>query len=271
MAEPGMTPAAILARLRRGFARIGQKFARLWARVQGRRQITEHQKETARETGAMLGIMAQANSAGADMSDEQRMLLIRAAPGMRAREAVLLAIPNRSVVEENELHMIRRGMAQLEGRDAPPGWVSRPRAAVAGFLGPLAAVGGLRLWMVFGGVALLAGGATAIQTARLDHAKNDLAETRADLAMTERALSEARATAQELARAVQAADALSHQTAANLEAERQRHARAAAVERRRQREIQDVLTGRDPPAWRLRDDGSGPPTDSGGAASGDPG
>jgi hypothetical protein len=73
-----------------------------------RRPVTTGHQETARETGVMLGLMADANAAGPEMSDEQRILLINAAPGMRKREAVLLNIPNRSTVEENELHMIRR-------------------------------------------------------------------------------------------------------------------------------------------------------------------
>lgn len=253
-----MTPRAVLARLHRGFVRIGQGIGARFDRLRGRRTVTAHQQETARETGAMLGLMAEANSAGAAMSDEQRLLMIRAAPGMRAREAVLLGIANRSVVEENELHMIRREMARIEGRDAPAGWVSTGKARVTGFLAPLAAIGGVRLWMIFAGLFALSGGATAIQTARLNHAKNDLAEARhtaqENYEAAQRWEERAHAYEQATADAAQAA----RTTAAALEAERQRARRAAARERRRQNEVQSVLTGGPPPAWSLRDDAPQP-------------
>lgn len=255
----------ILARLRRGFVRIGERVKARWDRLRGRRQVTAYQEETARETGAMLGLMAEANSAGAAMSDEQRLLMIRAAPGMRAREAMLLSIPNRSVVEENELHMIRREMAALEGRDAPAGWVSRPRAAVTGFLAPLAAMGGLRLWMVFAGLFALSGGAFAIQGAVLKHTAHERDEARHTARQNYEAAQrwEERAHAYEQATADAAAAART--TAAALETERRRAARAAARERVRQHEVQNVLTGGDAPAWRLRDDAPEP-----GGAAGEP-
>lgn len=262
----------ILARLRRGFVRIGERVKARWDLMRGRRQVTAHQRETARETGAMLGLMAEANSAGAAMSDEQRMLLIRAAPGMRAREAVLLGIANRSVVEENELHMIRREMARIEGRDAPAGWEARPQARVSGFLAPLAAIGGLRLWMVFAGLFALSGGAFAIQGAVLKHTAHERDEAR----HTARQNYEAAQRWEERAHAYEQATADAAQaartTAAALEAERQRARRAAAREQRRQREVQSVLTGGPPPAWSLRDDAAGesgapagPPPAPGGA------
>ena len=274
MAEPAVTPRSILARLRRGFVRIGERVAG-WFGRRPRRRVTEHQRETARETGVMLGLLRETAAAGGQMTDEQRMLLARSLPGMRAREAVLLQIPNRSLVEENELQMIRREMAVIEGRpDAPAGWVSRPPAGrSSGLLGSVSGfLGGWQAYALVGVFALSGWGVAAVQSAlkeRVEHQRN---EARHERDAAQRALQEAREVAQELAQAVRAADALSQQTAANLEAERARRARAAAIERRRQREIQDVLTGRDPPAWRLRDDGSGEAgADSGGAAVGDPG
>lgn len=55
--------------------------------------------------------------------------------------------------------------------------------------------------------------------------------------------------------ALTAAQQLATQTADALTAEREARARAAARERRRQREIANVLSGSpDAPAWRLRDD-----------------
>lgn len=171
-----------LMRVRRGYARM---WAFIVRKITRRRSVTEYQQETARETRVALGLMADAAEAGADMSDEQRMFLAQSAPGMRARETVLLSIPNRSLVEENELLMIRRWMARIEGRDAP---VSQP-TAIRGLLGAsggaLAAFGGVRLWMVLAAGWALTGGALAVQSAlkeriedQRDRARNELREAR---------------------------------------------------------------------------------------------
>jgi hypothetical protein len=204
----------------------------------------------------MLGLMADANAAGASMTDEQRLMLIQAAPGMRAREAVLLGIPNRSTVEENELHMIRREMAALEGRP-----VVQPQR----FLPAIPAVAGfaVRPWMLWAGALLLSltwGLYSDIRAGRAELQRDEatrLAEANRERAEAWQERAEHYRTglidAAEVAR--QAADA--------LEAERQRQARAAARERRRQREVQDVLTDSpNAPDWRLRDDG-GTDRDSG--------
>jgi len=88
-----MTLHPALARLERGFRRMwGWCVAKAKDPFARRRAVTEGQQVTAQETGTMLGIMADAAAAGDDMTDEQRLLLIQAAPGMRAREAVLLSI-----------------------------------------------------------------------------------------------------------------------------------------------------------------------------------
>lgn len=196
-----------------------------------RRPVTEGQRETARETGVMLGMMAQAQAAP-EMTDEQRILLIQAAPGMRAREAVLLSIPNRSVVEENELHMIRREMARIEGRDEAPA----PQTQARGFLGAAVAAPGVGLlmnpmvWAAAAGVGLFGWGAwNGVQADRFKAERN---EARAELASVERDLIAANAERDMLRDAAQQADAQSQQAAQTIEAERARRLRAEREARR---------------------------------------
>ena len=240
-----MTLRPALARFERGFRRMGA-----WALdpLQRRRRVTEGQEVTAQETRTMLGLMAQANAAGGAMTDEQRLMLIQAAPGMRAREAVLLSIPNRSSVEENELHMIRREMAALEGRDVQPRRLLPALPAVAGIA--------VRPWMLWAGALLISltwGLYSDIRAGRAE-LQRDEAER---LAVTNRERAEAWQERAENYRValIDAAQVARHAADA-LEAERERQARAAARERRRNREIQDVLSGSpDAPDWRLRDDG----------------
>lgn len=237
-----------------------------------RRPITPGQQETARETGVMLGLMSDASSAGPAMTDEQRILLIQAAPGMRAREAVLLAIPDRSIVQENELHMIRREMARIEGREEAP----QPTTQVRGFLGPLApaslALGAVRPWMLWTGAIAAVGVWGAYNDVRAGRLENERNEARATVESLEREVMEASAVRDALADAVRDADELSRATAANLEAERARSARNRAIEQRRSRELRQVDAGGPPPAWErsLRDAGDPEtgPDHSGGAAPG---
>lgn len=235
-----------------------------------RRPVTEGHLDQERETEVSLGLMAAAVATPGGPSDEQRLFLASSAVGFRTRVGVLLGIPNRSLAEERELHMIERELAQIEGRDATPNAPVRirPLLGTVGAANPLL---GLAMnpmtWMVGALVASL--GLNGFTTARLNHAKHDLTETRSDLRNTEAALATARTVNERLVHDIRAADLQTRETAANLEAERARHARAAAVERRRQREIQNVLTGRDPPAWSLRDDGPPAPGDDNSAPAGD--
>lgn len=245
-----MTLRPALARLKRGFLRLWGR-AVAWVRdpLGKRRTVTEGHQVNAQETATMLGLMADANAAGADMTDEQRLLLIQAAPGMRAREAVLLGIPNRSLVEENELHMIRREMARMEGRTAPVG----PRR----FFAAPALLGGLQPWMIWTGAVVLLLGALGIQTGRLESAKANLREARAEAQQAHEAAESWRERTEQYAQAVTDARETARMSAEALTAEREARARAARAERRRQREIQDVLANSpEPPAWSLRDDGT---------------
>lgn len=265
-----MTLHPALARLERGFRRMwGWCVAKAKDPLGRRRAVTEGQQVTAQETGTMLGIMADAAAAGDDMTDEQRLLLIQAAPGMRAREAVLLSIPNRSSVEENELHMIRREMARIEGRDRPRlerrtdgGWRPQRFASAAAGIVPLLpyiAIAGVFL-------SLTGWGSSVWNGWRADRLENRVERLTAerDAPCTQDEI-EGRTSRQACRTLGQAYDALeeagqiARAHAAALEAERAEQARFAARERRRQREIQNVLTGSsEPPAWGLRDSGDAP-------------
>lgn len=106
---------------------------------------------------------------------------------------------------------------------------------------------------------------------RADRLENQRNEARAELEATERDLVQANAERDLLRDAVTAADELSRQTAANLEAERARARESAARERRRQRAIREVDAGGPPPAWEhsLRDTGApGPDAGRSGDAAG---
>lgn len=215
--------------LRPALARLERGVRKTWDWARRRRPVTEGQRVTASETETMLGLMHQANAAGDAMSDEQRLLLIQAAPGMRAREAVLLGIPNRSQIEENELHMIRREMARLEGRDTPPA-----QTRIRGFLPALPVAAGLavRPWMLWtGALAAVAlwGGYNDVRAGR---AENERDEALSELAATERDLA-ARTTERDLlAQRAAVADAQTQQTAAGIENERSRRLAAEAELRR---------------------------------------
>lgn len=240
-----------------------------------RREGTPGQLDQERETAVSLGLMADAKAAGAEMTDEQAIFLSSSMEGMRNRISVLLGVPDRSLAQDRELVMIQRELARLEGRTDAPVLVPReePQTGPKRFW---SAVAGVQLWHVLAVGWAVTFGTLAVQTARLENAKDDLRDSRADLAMIERHLEAEREVTQRLADEVRAADLLSQQTAANLEAERARSRAAAAAERRRQRALREVDTGGGPPDWErsLRDDdavagqtgGS-----SGGAPTGNPG
>ncbi len=264
-----MTMHPVPARLIRGARRTG---AFVWRKVRDplgrRRHVTEGQEVTAQETRTMLGLMADANAAGASMTDEQRLMLIQAAPGMRAREAVLLGIPNRSTVEENELHMIRREMAALEGRP-----VVQPQR----FLPAIPAVAGfaVRPWMLWGGAlaaVALWGGYNDVRAGR---AENQRDEAEANLARAERTLAATTTERDLLADAVASADAQTQRTAETIEAERARRLAAEREARRIRNEMERARAGAgsvDYGFGSVRDTGAGSPGAGGGDAAGrDPG
>jgi hypothetical protein len=239
-------------RVRRGWGRV----------VLRRRPATEGHRETARETGVMVGLMREARAAPEPTVDQQ-IFLSQSAVGMRARAAVLLSIPNRSLIEERELEVINGWLAEEAARTAgdsrgQPALVPRERPAFAplGLLGASPVASLLMSPAVWVAAAFaIPASVAAVQTARLNHAKGELRETREDLALAQEQREAWRERAEQYAAAVTDARQTAQQTAEALEAERRRVARAAARERRRNAEIAAVLAGGEPPAWSLRDDG----------------
>lgn len=249
-----------LARVRRGYARMWawakDTWARFVARIQRRPQSTPGQIDQERETAVSLGLMAEAAAAGGEMSDEQAIFLSAAKTGMRNRIAVLMGIPHRSLAQERELVMIERELARVEGRDG-----SQPAApAVRSFMRAPAAANPLMgllaspvTWVALAFTVSAAWG--SVQSWRLNNAKGDLRETRADLAAAIRDLNEVRAINDRLADVVREADEQSRQAAADLATERRRVNELRQRQRERAREAQQVLSTNQPPAWddRLRD------------------
>lgn len=208
---------------------------------------TEGHTETARETGVALGLMAQAADA-AEPTPEQQIFLSQSEHGMRERLSRLLDIPHRSLAQEREKLAIEGWLAR--------GATQEPVQAPRRFLGPLAAANPLAgvlmspaLW-VAAAFAIPAAG-VAIQTARLHHAKHDLAEARETAEHNAQAAHEWRARYQhDMADAIHTAQA----AAQALTNERAIRDRQAAAERRRLRDLQNVLAHSDSaPEWRLRD------------------
>lgn len=199
----------------------------------------------------------------------------------------LEAIDVRSRDQEFLLRQLRRNVRELDAAEAahhatPQGlgsrrlWEFKPvgqQTRPSRFLG---AVAGIQLWHALAIGWAVTFGLLGVQTALKERIENQRDDARADLAMVERRLEDARQIQTRLVEEVRAADLLSQQTAANLEAERARSRAAAAAERRRQRALREVDTGGGPPDWErsLRDDdavagqtgGS-----SGGAPTGNPG
>lgn len=236
-------------RVRRGFERV----------VLRRRPVTDGHRDTARETGVMLGLMREASTA--ELSPDRQLFLSQSAVGMRARASVLLSIPNRSLVEERELAAINGWLAEEARRNEPaPHIVPRSQPApVLGFLGPVGAIAGVRLWMVLAAGWAVTGGALAVQTALKERIEDQRDMAREDLALAEQQRDAWRARAGEYEAAVAAARQTAEQTAQALNQERRRQAAAARRERERQRNVQDLLarsTQSEPPPWdeRLRND-----------------
>lgn len=258
-----MTLHPALARLERGFRWMWTWVVR---KVKRTPEGSVGQQEQARETQASLGLMAQAESAGAEMTPEQQIFLSQAEHGMRERLSVLLGIPHRSLAQEREKVAIEQWLA----RDAAPklerrtdgGWRPQRFAGVAAGIVPLLpyiAIAGVFL-------SLTGWGSSVWNGWRADRLENRVERLTAerDAPCTQDEI-EGRTSRQACRTLGQAYDALeeageiARAHAAALEAERAEQARYAARERRRQREIQNVLTGSsEPPAWGLRDSGDAP-------------
>lgn len=224
-----------------------------------------------RERRVSLSMMAGAE---AENPDQQRMAS-EIEHDAEARLTVLLGKPQLTLEEKRERDAIQTALQQRRAGfgDAPVlvartgGWAP-PR-----FLG---ALGGIQLWQALAVGWAVTFGLLGVQTARISSLKSEARDLRADVASVERHLANEREIRERLAEEVRAADLLSQQTAANLEAERARSRASAAAERRRQRALREVDTGGGPPDWerslRNVDPVEGQTgSSSGGAPTGNPG
>lgn len=255
--------------------RIGARVAAWWHgdrayRFEG--EQANHADQRA-QTQTSIGLMAQAATHG---DDEHRIQALQTEATLRARKAVLEGrrqTPGLSPEERWELESVNRGLDALLGPVATPEALGPRRMADfgqvqrRGFLGPMLGPWGAILsspiaWVAIA-FAIPAAGA-AVQTARLNHAKAELTETRTERDEARSAVDLYREREEQYAGALASARETATQSAAALEAERARTARRAAIERRRQREIQDVIADSpEPPAWGLRDDEPVQPSDPG--------
>lgn len=214
--------------------------------------------DQAAQTQTSLGLMAAAAKQG---DDDHRLQAMQTENTMRERKAVLETHRRErglTAEERWELESIKKGLDDLiADQGATPSTVGNLRMGLLGTVGaasPVAALAANPLTWAAVGLALSIG-SCSVQTARLNNAKADLSETRADLEMAERNLENASAVNARLAQAVREADVLSQQTAANLEAERARNRALRTRQMERDREAREVLSRNTPPDWtgRLRD------------------
>lgn len=214
--------------------------------------------DQAAQTMTSLGLMAAAAKQG---DDDHRLQAMQTENTMRERKAVLETHRRErglTAEERWELESIKKGLDDLiADQGATPSTVGNLRMGLLGTVGaasPVAALAANPLTWAAVGLALSIG-SCSVQTARLNNAKADLSETRADLEMAERNLENASAVNARLAQAVREADVLSQQTAANLEAERARNRALRTRQMERDREAREVLSRNTPPDWtgRLRD------------------
>jgi len=174
------------------------------------------------------------------------------------RLAVLVAKPRLTLSEKRERDAIQ---AAIQGRrqgfgDAPPVLVPRQ-----GGVGPrrfLGAVAGGQLWHALAVGWAVTFGLLGVQSARVASLKGNEREMRQELREAANTIDHYQQREAQYDAALESAREQATETADALERERTRAARAAAAERRRQREIQDVLANSpEPPAWSLRDNEPG--------------
>jgi hypothetical protein len=190
-------------------------------------------------------------------------------PAFNAEIERLLLVPKRTMEEERRLLWLQRTVRRIDElvatRGASPETLGPQRLAafgpvgVRGLMGGASPIAGLlmspAIWVAIAFTIPAAWG--SVTSWRLNHAKADLRETRENLQQAIEERDGWRERADQYAQAVADAREAARQSAAALDDERRRSARFAAADRRRQREIQNVLVGSpEPPAWRLRDDDS---------------
>lgn len=238
---------------------VAAALGRLFSWRSGERRTAEVAAEEESVQRA-LGIASAPDVEGADAEESERLdTLRRAADAQLAAQRhafatqldVLNAKTGRTYHEEMQLAHLGRMIRSIDAGRFGPTLVDRPMAELGpvgnvrrGFLGSIAS-GGLMQWVAVGGVAfgLTGWGAAALQGVRLDHAKNALEDVRADLATSQRALVEARETANVLADNVREAAEQSRQTAETIETERARRVRAERERRRVQDAVDQARAG----------------------------
>lgn len=240
----------------------------LWMRGRKRRPApTPGQIDQERETSVSLGLMAQAASAGANMTSEQQIFLSQSEHGMRERLGVLLSIPHRSLAQEREKRAIEGWLSPAPVLEATPQTI-RGFGAFATTASPLMAIGGIRLWMILAAGWALTGGWALIQMGLKERIEDQRDEARRVAAENHEAAERWEERAEHYRQGLVDAADIARAAADQLAVERAAVARREARERRRNREIANVLTGAaEPPAWRLRDD---EPAAESGSATPDP-
>ena len=164
----------------------------------------ENHADLLRERRVSLSMMAGADPENPD----QIRMASEIEHDAEARLSVLLGKPQLTLEEKRERDDIQRALqARRQSFDAAPVLVAREgETRPSRFLG---AVAGVQLWHVLAVGWAVTFGTLAVQTARLENAKDDLRDSRADLAMIERHLEEERELRADLAAQVIAADRLS--------------------------------------------------------------
>lgn len=231
----------------------------------------ESHADQLRETQISLSLMANAD---AENPDQVRMAS-EIEDGAENRLTVLLGKPRLTLEEKRERDAIQAAIqqrragfgevgAKSERSEAKSGEapVLVRRQGVVGARRFLGAVAGVQLWQALAVGWAVTFGLLGVQTARVASLKGHEREMREDLREASNTIALYRTREAEYDAALATAREQATETADALERERTRAARAAAAERRRQREIQDVLArSPEPPAWSLRnDEPTEPPT-----------
>ena len=241
---------AILARLRRGYARM-------WAWTKRRvgfnhpgwptpPQDEGHAYYRTQHERLVATLPTLPRGQSHPSAHERRNVLLAFAANLEGLhnygdDPILPPGIRRIVIRENQTRLAAFGEVEQ------PSFFGRFMGSLAPFL-PYILIGGLFLTVTGWGAGIWNGWRADRWEARATR-NHEIA----DHNYRQWEIASARAT--ERLEALVAAQQLTRATADALTSEREARARAAARERRRVREIQNVLTGApEPPAWRLRDD-----------------
>lgn len=237
---------AILARIRRGYARMWGWAVSLLTRTRAYRYDGEQaaHAEQLRETEIALSMMASATA-----EPEQVRMASEIEDGAENRLAVLLSRPRLTLAEKRERDAIQAALAaRRQGFDPIPApqplFAARPRL---GFLGAIPAMGSWQVWAAVGAFTMAGWGWGIWQSRelRIERAERReavrVANENADAARQWRAQYEA-AHADVIAAQQQAAA-----TSQNLEAERRRTRASRRRDQERERAIQNVIIHDEPP------------------------